>query len=422
MVVKKMIAFTVILIVLLDSACFAKKVSFKRKAMILFCSLYPISFCIAYLNGWIPLGLLYYGITETNILMTNLAYIVFQIVMLLFPDPFIHTCEEFEFPEINILFDTVLICIMLLIYLQPYLPHIGEILSASTSQRRDIYGSINCIDTFRIFINLHGCLALYSKTYRNHKACLLVSVTCMVIVNGMLLFCGNRRETFLILLIFVPLLTSKASEWNNSSSQLLSKRKKRILMACAAALLFYMLAVPYLRQGRKFSLSSIGLILQQIFGDMDCNAPYQTLAFEFNNCDSYVLFGSYIKAIPKMITGVLRIPINVDYTMESFVQRMGDFFGIANYGVGWTYSPFSEAYISFGYVGLYLLFPLCAASVLYYTSRNKAYSQFDKGLFYMLSYQFFRGDLANFMQIFATYMLIAFIIKYFNRKVRVSTR
>ena len=80
-----MIIFQILFLLLLDYILIKLK-SITKFIIGIFASLYPLVFNIAYLNNWIPYGVKYPNLSIDKVVITNFAYIVLLIFLIILPE------------------------------------------------------------------------------------------------------------------------------------------------------------------------------------------------------------------------------------------------------------------------------------------------------------------------------------------------
>jgi len=407
-------------IVLVTLITFKAKKNFIVRYLIIIVNLYPFVFIISYKNKWIPWGIYYYYIDDHKVILTSLAYLIFDLFLLLIPfrEINIKTSNEMSFDSrVNLLhykhmalLINIISLALFLVYLYSYLTNISLLSSVTEMpmyKRRLLVKNIDDIHFISIFLDVGFAYMLYTlPDFKKIK--LIIPLIFVILIKSIgNLYIGNRREIVLLLIYLLPYFIEQIKK--------LSWKGKIGITLFSIILLFIMLILPYVRIGYSFELSKF---IEIAFGWSDFNAPFQTLAVEMDLRDKLVYFDSYIKSIYKLLETIFKIKFNVEYTMESFAIRIAPMYN--NQVVGWTYTPFTEAYISFGFVGLYFLFPLIFCVVLYRLLNRKDLNNEQIGFYMLALYQFFRGDLANFVSIIVIYYLARLIIRIismFNEKI-----
>lgn len=383
-------------------------------------NLYPFVFIVSYKNKWMPWGIYYYNIDDHKVIITSLAYLVFDLFLLLIPFKeinikpsnrvFFYSRENFLHYKHMALLANIISLALFLVYLYSYLTNISLLIGVSEMpmfKRRLLVKNIDDIHFISIFLDVVFVYMLYALPDINKIKLIIPLMFVILIKSAGNLYVGNRREVVLLLIYLLPYFIEQMKR--------LSWKSKVVIILFSIILLFIMLILPYIRMGYSFEISKF---IEIAFGWSDFNAPFQTLAVEMDLRDKLVYFDSYMKSIYKLLETIFKIKFNVEYTMESFAIRIAPMYN--NQVVGWTYTPFTEAYISFGFVGLYFLFPLIFCVVLCRLLNHKDLSNEQIGFYMLALYQFFRGDLANFVSIIAIYYLarqIIRIISMINEKI-----
>ncbi|MFH8038726.1 MAG: O-antigen polymerase [Candidatus Aenigmatarchaeota archaeon] len=407
-------------IILVAFITFIAKKNFIIRYLIIIVNLYPFVFIVSYKNKWIPWGIYYYNIDDHKVIITSLAYLVFDLFLLLIPFKEINikpsnrmsfdSRENFLHYKHMALLVNIISLALFLVYLYSYLTNISLLIGVSEMpmfKRRLLVKNIDDIHFISIFLDVVFVYMLYALPDINKIKLIIPLMFVILIKSAGNLYVGNRREVVLLLIYLLPYFIEQMKR--------LSWKSKVVIILFSIILLFIMLILPYIRMGYSFELSKF---IEIAFGWSDFNAPFQTLAVEMDLRDKLVYFDSYIKSIYKLLETIFKIKFNVEYTMESFAIRIAPMYN--NQVVGWTYTPFTEAYISFGFVGLFFLFPLIFCVVLYRLLNRKDLNNEQIGFYMLALYQFFRGDLANFVSIIAIYYLarqIIRIISMINEKI-----
>lgn len=331
-----------------------------------------------------------------------IAYIIVLVFMTSVP------LKKFELTEesTKIIDDKIVIIaigLLFALYYSPYILEMKALLSLKGISRKSYFYLIESISFVKYFLDMFIVLSIYkterSKTkFLRYFAIALFSLQ-IIFDFGM----GRRREMFLSFVYLAPLLVVK---FQNSSML-----RKFIMVLGSLYISILLFVTPLVRMGHPISLDLFRNLTTYILGWNDFIAPFQTLAFEMDHTNEFLLLSSYTKGVLRILEDVFKFDLNVIYTMEGLMYRVAPY--IRGELVGWTYTPITESYISFGYAGIYGIFPVFNAVLFYVILNTREFTLEKVGFFLMLYYQYFRGDFANFVPIlFFCIVARAFFIKW----------